>query len=191
VTYSKKWQEQGDPWYAALGRFIVMFEWLCHEVKTCIVEAEGNFNHPGTQIQQLAFAQLEELPAGRLIGRFNEALTYLCANSPEELEILDSIAKRLKVLKDKRNNIVHGAWLVGFGDGDFSKASSRKFKRGENAPEFKPLELQAQDFDGLEAEARELADMIMIIGGCLGFFDPFAKYFRKEDATGRWRKKTQ
>ena len=168
-----------------------MFEWLCHEMKTCIIEAEGNFNHPGTQIQQLAFAELEGSTAGPLVGRFNEALTYLCASSREELEILNSITKRLKDLKDKRNDLIHGAWAVGFGDGDFSKAISRKFKRDKNGAHFKSLEFQAQELDDLEAEARELADMIMIIGGCLGFFDPFAKYFRKEDATGRWRKKTQ
>jgi hypothetical protein len=185
---SEEWHKQRDPWYAALGRFIVWFEWLCEQVRVCIISAEGNFGTPGTQ--QKALAELDELTAGRLVGKFNEALTYLCASSPEELEIIDSITKRLKELKDKRNDIIHRTWLVDFGGDDFSKAGSWKFKKTESGPQFDPLELEARDFDELIAEARELADMVMLIGALVGFLRPFAKSFRIEDGVARLRKNT-
>jgi hypothetical protein len=184
---SEEWHKQRDPWYAALGRFVVWFEWLCHQMKICIIDLEGNFNDPRTQ--QLAFAELDSFTAGKLLDRFNKAVTNWCADKPEDVQIFGNILERLGGLKDKRNDVIHRTWYVDFGGEDFSKAHGRKFRKTEGRPESKPLEWEARDFDELIAEARELAGMVGLIDPIiLGVPLSFSSVFRIEN--GMARKKT-
>jgi len=182
-----RWRKQRDPWYAALGRFVVQFEHICHRMKACIIDAEGNFNSPN---QQVAFAELDRLTAGPLLDRFKKAVAKLRSDYPDEMQIFDNISQRLEDLIDKRNDVIHRTWFVEWGEEEFSKAHSWKFKRSESGPQFKPLELEASDFDALLEEAKELTDIVLRIDGCLAIGVPFSKNFRVEDGIIRLPQKT-
>jgi hypothetical protein len=187
-----KWRLQRDPWYAALGCFVVQFEHMCHEMKLCILQAEGNFSP--IQTQNLASAELDGLVAGRLLHRFKEAATKLRSDYSEEMQILNNISERLRDLIEKRNDVIHRTWFVEYGipggEDEFSKAPSLKFKMTKSGPESKPLELEAGDFDDLQKEAKELSDIVFRIYGCLAIGRLFSKNFKVENGIVRLPQKT-
>jgi hypothetical protein len=176
----EKYREQTQDWYAALGRFIIKFEDVRDKMETAIIMI---LDHDGLRTQILAHALLADLTAYPLLQRFWSIVAELRKDDPDDLQILRDVSRRVQELIERRNDVLHRKWFIGYASPeqeDFSNVSSWKFKTTSRGTEFKPLEYTAADLSALAEQADELAKMIFMMDACLGFSIPFTKNFEVE-----------
>jgi len=185
----KLWEQQSEAWYAAIGRFVVKFEYLCHQMSTCIVFV---LHSDGLRTQNLAQALLADVTAHPLLQSFRAVVAEVRKNEADDMRILDNVSKRVETLIKQRNDVIHRTWWVGGAaskDEDL-KIHSIKFKKTKGGPEFSPRVGTVSDFNNLSSEADELSKIIFIMDGCLGLNEPFSKLFKVDgDGTVRLSEK--
>jgi hypothetical protein len=160
--------------YAAIGRFVVEFEHVCRAMEECIVGVPGK---DGLETEGLARAPLVGLPAGRLFKSFKAVVTELHKNDPEDMRILENVSKRIGDLIEKRNDVIHRTWFIGWDHSkDSSKAEGEKFKRTKRGAESQRLEVTVDQFESLSWEAEELSDIVTLVGGCMVEGFPFSMW---------------
>src|SRR5688572_14581111 len=109
----EKYEAQTQALYAAIGRFAVKFEHVCHAMHWCIttlLRAHG-LNHQG-----LENALLSGLTAEPTLTIFRSAINEARREtmSDADKKILKNICSRIKDLIETRNDIVHRTWFVGW-----------------------------------------------------------------------------
>jgi hypothetical protein len=185
-----KRREQSEAPYAAIGRFVVKFEWVCQQMTGCIIFSLGS---DGLRTQNLAWALLADLNAKPLFQSFRAVVAELRKNDASDMLILDNVSKRVDRLIEQRNDVIHRTWFIGAAseqDEDFSKVDSWKFKKTGTGAKYKPRKGSVDEFNTLSNEADELAEIIFRISACLGINKPFSKSFQvEEDGTVRLPKK--
>src|SRR5258705_1588108 len=98
-----------DKLYAAIGRFAVKFEHVCHamsSVLTAILEQNGLRNY------KLAIAVLAGVSAESLRKNLEAVLTEVISADPFEQAIVTNILKRIGRLIERRNNVIHRTWFI-------------------------------------------------------------------------------
>ncbi len=184
----EKYEKQTEELYAAIGRFAVKFEHVCHAMHSGIASIlQGD----ELQSQRFANAVLEGLTAEPLRRIFSALVAEVRGDQlvDNEKRIFANILKRITELTERRNDIIHRMWFVGWAapaDEDFSKVAGWKFANTNKGVEFRALEYTAADFDLRSVEAEELATLIDRLNGCLHLGRPFANNFLLEtDGTVR------
>jgi len=184
----EKYEQQTEQLYAAIGRFAVKFEHVCHAMHSGIASI---LQRDGLQSQRFANAVLEGLTAEPLRRIFSALVAEVRGVQlvDNEKQILANILKRITQLTESRNDIIHRMWFVGWAspaDEDFSKVAGWKFKNTNKGVEFRGLDYTAADFDSLSEQADELATLINRLVGCLFLSRPFVENFILEsDGTVR------
>ena len=77
---------------------------------------------------------------------------------------------RIQNLTEKRNDILHRMWFIGWGaskEGDCSDASSMKFDRNKSGQNIKVCKFSEAEFDLAIKEAEELTRLTTRLGVCL------------------------
>lgn len=176
--------EQEHDLYAAIGEFAVVFEQVFSAMEICV---KFTLRKDGLKTDSLAQALLAGLTADPLLQRFRAIVTELRKNDPEDMRILKNISKRAEDLIEERNDVIHRTWFIGWGyPRDFSKAKSLKFKRTKHGVELEPREDTAERFESLSRQAKELSDIVMIVGLSLATDSPFSKLLKiEQDGTVR------
>jgi len=133
----KKYEEQTEQRYAAIGRFAVKFEHVCHSMHNAIIFA---LHSHGLTNQRLANAVLEGLTAP-LRRIFGAVIAEIKADKlvGDEKKILTNVLKRIAELTESRNDVIHRMWFVGWAaetDEDFSRVGGWKFKNTSKALNF-------------------------------------------------------
>jgi hypothetical protein len=119
-AYNKNTKDQ----YEALGRFVVAFEGMVNEARSCCI----NLLESG-EISQLVVVPLHHpaLTAKPLFEIFRaliiDYLRLFCPDASEKQReafrgVLKTIAAEYNALTDIRNTLLHGTWFVGYSDKD-------------------------------------------------------------------------
>ena len=186
-----KFREQTEALYAALGRFAVNFEHVCHNMVTVVSLI---LHQDGLRSQSLANCLLADLTADALRRVFGAVVAEVRKDDNDEIRALDNVLSRTQRLTQQRNDVIHRMWFIGWASPDqedFAKASSWKFKNTKRGAEFQPREYSVAEFDELSEHADEIAAIIERMGGCIGTNKSFVRNFHIEkDGTVRLPRKT-
>jgi hypothetical protein len=182
----RKAYEQEHDLYAAIGKFVVTFEHVCTAMQQSIVGIQVK---DGLTTESLAWAPLLGLNARPLFRSFGAIVKELRKGDPDDVRILENICKRIDRLIEKRNDVIHQSWFIGWPDpkGSFN-AKGLGFKLTKRGVEFVRREATLEEFRNLSEQAAELSDIVMVVGGCLRVGFPLSKWLRvDEDGTVRTR----
>jgi hypothetical protein len=158
---------QTEELYAAIGRFAVKFEHVCHVMSSTIVLA---LQSDGLRTQSLANAVSAGLTADPLRKIFGAILAEARDDDENDKKIITNVLTRVQRLTERRNDVIHRTWFVGWAsleDQDFAGASGFKFVNTNKGVEFRDISYTVSVFDDLSAEADELSDIIQRMSGCL------------------------
>lgn len=180
-----QFDRQTEEIYAAIGRFAVNFEHVCHAMETTLHQLLAVH---GLQSGGLANAILAGLTAEPLLKIFRAAIMEVRRGEMDSTDekILRNVVKRVTTLTETRNDIIHRMWFVGWAaptDTDFSTVDGWKFKNTAAGAELRPLRYTTTDFDSWSKEAQELTRIVQRMGGCLMLDRPFRLNFQV-DADG-------
>jgi len=101
-------------------------------------------------------------------------------NDAADERIVDNILKRVQLLIERRNDVLHRVWFVGVAlvdQTEFDRVASLRFKNTNRSPEFKRLKYSMEDFDRLSDEAEELKGLIDRLDACLVSTEPYSTDF--------------
>lgn len=164
----KKHKEQTDDIYRSIGQFCVRFELFIHQVGVgiqMILSQKGGLSN-----QQLSQIIIAEQTAQPLISILQSMVATVCNLSSDEEKICKALFKRMKILIENRNIIVHSTWFVGWAsseDTDFSKVSGTKAARTATGIQHKAQKFTAEDFDKLGLECLEMNKLVTRLWACV------------------------
>jgi hypothetical protein len=173
-AYDQNRKEQ----YAALGRFVEAFEALVNEAREGCLEimlggglakihhAEIVFHH-----QAMTAKPLFEILRAMIAEIIKDP------NAPEYAEreafgqVLKQINKEYMNLANKRNNLLHGTWFIGYSspdDPDSKTFQIRKFRSGHYGLKQLELPAEAAELDALTIRCIAARDWLSLLCACLG-----------------------
>ena len=164
-----KYARQTNEIYREIGRFTVKFEHISFAMQMGIQQILGR---SGLANQQLAHIILAEQTAYPLKSMLQAMIAETGNLDKTDLIIADKIFKQLGVLIEKRNNIIHSTWFVGWAseeDTNFSEVDSRKLSRGKTGAGIKKFDYTASDFTLLSDECEVITKMINRLWAIVSF----------------------
>lgn len=177
----KKLKEQSDELYRSYGEFSVKFEHVCHAIHTAMVFM---LQMDGLKNQQVAQVLLAGHTADPLRSLFSALVAETQRLDQTDKKILDSVLKRFQALTERRNDIIHGTWFIGWAsatDTDFSVASGHKHHRSNKGASSKTFSYSPADFQALAKEAEALAAIFHRLNGCFVGSHAVSKNFRVDE----------
>lgn len=152
------WKQQTEEIYRGIGEFVVKFEVVCFSMSLCVQAMLERSGLKNQQISQVLLAGLTAEPLRTLFGALAAETNWL---SEEERDKLKSILSGFQRLTEKRNDIVHGTWLLDFGNyashqSDFGKAIGFKYHKNKNGVATKTQAETASELNAHIDEAIEL-----------------------------------
>ena len=153
--------------YANIGEFVVKFEHVCNAMRTAITFMLHN---QGLKNQQVTSILLAGYTAESLRTLFESLIGELIKTNDIEKKIIKNIFSRIKELTEKRNDVVHSTWYIGWGNEhtqDFSEAPGHKLHRNKKGVSLKIFRYKAEDFSKLAEKADKLSSLVMRLHGCI------------------------
>jgi hypothetical protein len=163
----KKYEEQTDELYAAIGRFSVKFEHVCWAMHSGILSM---LELAGLRNQRVGQAVLAGLTAEPLKTMFRAVLAECCKDRLDDAEqkIIADVMKRVGSLIESRNDIIHRTWFVGWApesQKDFSTVIGANDRNTARGIEIRSLSWNQADFDRLSEEADEMTKLVNRLWG--------------------------
>ena len=153
-------KQQTDDIYRAIGRFSVKFEQLVQAMTFGIVFL---LSKNGLKNQQLAHVMMADLTAYPIKSIFGSMIAESVVLNDRERRIVDLILKRVQGLIDKRNDIVHSTWSVGWAATDavkFDTVGGYKLTRGRAGARAKSFTFKSGDFDKFSLECDDVKELV-------------------------------
>jgi hypothetical protein len=116
--------------YEAIGRFIAEFSTIMFALEDDIITVLG-----GNTTQRFTRALLAEITAAPLLRAWRSVIFEAHKPPKDEQAAVDALADEVTQLIEVRNEIAHGAWLVGYGNEetkDWSEASLWKVRNSRD-----------------------------------------------------------
>ena len=152
--------------YAAIGEFAVKFEQICFALHTTILFI---LHGEGLRNQQVGRAVLAGLTAEPLASTFAASVVEAKELDDDDKKVIKIALKRFKSLTERRNEIIHGSWFIGWaskGQTDFSEMRGLKQGRSQKGVTAKSLETTVEEFQEHIKESEDLAKIIWRLHGC-------------------------
>jgi hypothetical protein len=166
VDRQAKYETQTAQLYAGLGEFVAQFEQLIFAMRYILPMAFGGGRETNGLIAP-AYAELTADPLRRVFGSTMAIAIDQSALSAEEKAVghtvLRSITKRIQTLTEKRNEIVHGTWFIGWASAeqsDFSTASGFKPKNTKEGVAHTNISRTREGFDDLIMDCLEASCLV-------------------------------
>lgn len=160
------YEKQTAQLYAGLGEFVAQFEQMIFAMRYVLPMAFGG-GRDLTALIAPAYAELTADPLRRVFGATMAIAIDQSQLPPEEkavgYKVLKGIVKRVQTLTEKRNEIVHGTWFIGWASSDqtdFSKASGFKPKNTKDGVSHKNISRTRADFDDLIIDCLEASCLV-------------------------------
>jgi hypothetical protein len=163
------WKHDTDVLYRSIGEFVVTFEHGCLAIQKCIIAL---FNNSGLKNQKVTHIVLAGLTAEPLRTLFESLVGELVQIGESERKIIRNAVNRFQTLTQRRNDIIHSTWFIGYGNEgttDFSEASGVKYHKDKSGAAVKSFRHTAENFSELTSEAQALAQIFERINMCLAF----------------------
>lgn len=163
----QKYDEQTEDLYAAIGRFAVEFEHVCHRMRVIIMTILGKEGLANDKVMQILLSEQTAEPLrGVVVSLIYETQTL----SDTDRKIVHKILKEIQDLTKLRNDVIHGTWFIGWvssDDTEFTDALGIKFKKDKDGVATKNFSWKKNDFDELTEKAKELTNLLARLSGCI------------------------
>lgn len=158
---------QTEALYAGLGAFVAAFEMIVHCMRTRLM-----FTLTRTGLdQQLITPAFAELTATPLLSVYQTTISTAIKKSLSHdeqekkagQEILINVCNRIRKMIERRNEIVHGTWFIGWASADqmdFGEADGFKPKNKKDGIKHEDISCTRADFDDLVDQCNQLADLV-------------------------------
>jgi hypothetical protein len=182
--------------FEILGRFVQAFELMVDAVRTgCILITTWTakqqrlmnivFHHKGVSADAL-FDMYRAMMA-EILGDPETKMDP--TDNAVTLAVLGNLANRYKALLNKRNDMLHGTWRIGWfsaEDTDFQSIWMHKFKATKGGLLIDHPARNVDDIKALITEFEEIEDIVRRLTGCFLFRDTvnIARNFKKDGE--RW-----
>jgi len=166
---SKKYEDQTEDLYAALGKFAVEFEHVCNYLRLIIMAILSKEGLDNEKVMQILLADQTAEPLRALMMSLIAETHKL---SETDQNIVNKITNRVQKLTKKRNDVLHGTWFIGWastGDEDFTNAAGVKFKKDKKGDATKSINWKVKDFNYLITEAVEVWNLLAWLNRCISF----------------------
>lgn len=160
-------REQTDDLYRAIGKFAVKFEHLVFSMRLGIGFI---LSKHGLADQQLSNIMLAELTAQPMKNILASMIPQIMELSDTDKHILKSILKRVQFLIDKRNEIIHSTWFVGWArttDTEFDTVHGYKLTREKSGIGAKSFRFRSEDFDKFSDDCDLVAHLVKTLWGAV------------------------
>jgi len=161
------YKNQTKELYASLGKFMVKFELVCHNMRVAITFILDN---SGLKNQQVANIILTGQTAEPLKSILRSLIGETVQLNENEQKVIKNIFGRIQQLIENRNNIVHGTWFIGWSNDamtDFSEASGFKLYKNKDGSATKIYRNKKEDFEKLSKEAEIISELVLRLDGCI------------------------
>jgi hypothetical protein len=169
--------------YEALGRFVEAFELMVHEARVDCINMLS-YDLPAGKPKLIAIPFYHQVfSAGPLFDVFRAVLREIIDDPQYQTKhdltkshveqfsgVLKAIATEYETLSNKRNNLLHGTWFVGYRGHDNPNAESfqvRKYATSADGLVAKDLPTTAPELDVLRIRCEETRTWIGTVYGCL------------------------
>jgi hypothetical protein len=159
---------QTEELYRVIGKFVVKFEHVCHSIQIAIIFM---LHQAGLQDQKqrVAHVILAGQTAEPLKSLFSSLVAETQSLDDSDKKIVANAVKRFELLTERRNEIIHSTWFIGWGNSettDFSTATGFKYHKNKQGGAVKSFAKTVDDFSTLIDEASELAQIFHRLNGC-------------------------
>lgn len=157
---------QMDELHRAIGEFVVAFETITHQQYSCILWLLASAGLNDQQIVQILLSGKNAEPLRQLL---QSLLGHMRPSNVAEEAIVKNILDRHKSLIERRNEVVHGTWHIGWGNEhttDWGEAAGFKLGKDKDGAKVKGFKYRVEDFEELAREAKELAKAYFRLSGC-------------------------
>jgi hypothetical protein len=168
--------------YSNIGEFVVKFEHVCHAMQTAITFL---MHDQGLQNQQVANILLAGYTADPLRTLFESLIGEVVKPNDNERKIIKNIFTRIQKLTEKRNDVVHSTWYIGWGNEqtqDFSEAPGHRLHKNKQGAALKAFKYKAEDFSAFVEESERLSSLVMRLHGCITGGFSIEKNFKTNEA---------
>jgi len=164
--------------YAALGRFVEAFEALVNEARDGCIEIIIGNDDTKAYLAEIAFHH-QAMTAKPLFEILQAMIAEIIKDpsAPEFAEreafgqVLKQINKEYMDLANKRNNLLHGTWFIGYtspDDPDSKTFQIRKFTTSQDGLKKLELPTEAAELDALTVRCIAARDWLSLLCACLG-----------------------
>lgn len=163
----EKFEKQTGELYQAIGKCAVKFEHVTFTLQQAITFL---LHKGGLQNQRLTHVLLADLTASPLKSIFQAMIPESYPLSGEEQTICDKIFVRTQKLIERRNEIIHSTWFVGWAsptDTDFSEVAGTKQARGKRGADYKNFNHTAMTFEVFARECEQVGDLLRLLSACV------------------------
>ena len=178
----KKRSTQTSELYANIGKSIVEFEHLCRAMQSAITFI---LQRQGLQNQHVTNILLAGLTASPLQSLLESLIGELVELNDNEKKIVKNIFSRIQKIIERRNNIAHSTWFIGYGSRateDFSETSGFKLHKNKQGSKSKIFNYKAADFLDFSKEAKKLSGLIGKLDGCINLEFSIENHFEINEA---------
>lgn len=161
------YENQTNELYASLGKCLVKFELVCHNMRAAIIFILDDY---GLKNQQVANIMLAGHTAEPLRSILLSLIGETVSLNKNEKEIIKNIFARIQQLIGSRNDIVHSMWFIGWSNDtmiDFSEASGYKLHKNKDGSVTKIFKYTKEDFEKLSKEAEILSQLVLRLYECI------------------------
>lgn len=170
--------------HQAIGEFAVAFENISHQQLRCIEVLLESAGLRDQRVMQILFADYTSEPMRVML---QSLIGQLRPPDASEKTILKNLFVRHQKLISRRNEVMHGTWMMGYGNEqttDWGTAFGWKLGKNKKGARVKGFNYRVEDFNELWQEAKELAKAFFRLWGCYsGGFDVKKNFEVADDAT--------
>ncbi len=159
----EKYDNQVKELYAAIGKACVDFEHVCHALRIAILQM---LQAHGLTNQKVSQVMMAELTAWPLLSIYQALIAETLELTEIEKRVCKQLCTQVDKLIQRRNEIIHATWFVGWAgcdDTDFSEASGHRWKRDKSGSEISVEKQEAKAFLLFAKECLETADHLMAL----------------------------
>jgi hypothetical protein len=181
--------------YAALGRFVEAFERMVHETRESCIELILRGGNASMNLVEIAFHHpamtakpLFEILRAMIAEIIKNPAASVYADRNEYTQVIKQINKEYIDLVNKRNNLLHGTWFIGYSSPDdpySEKFRIRKFRTTGDGLEQLELPTDVTELDELTIRCVATGDWIALVCACLGGMFAIRDRFYKTDGSPR------
>lgn len=161
------YEAQTGELYESIGKCAVKFEHVGFAMQQGITLL---LTKGGLQNQRLARVLLAELTAYPLKSILQAMIAEFVSLSSDDKAICDKVFVRVQKLIERRNDVIHSTWFVGWAhpdDTDFSMVNGHKWARGKQGADMKSAMCTSADFGMFAAECDQVSALVNRLCGCI------------------------
>ena len=170
--------------HQAIGEFAVAFEGISHQQLRCIEVLLESAGLRDERVIQILFADYTSEPMRAML---QSLIGQLRPPDESEQAILNNLFVRHQKLISRRNEVMHGTWMIGYGNQqttDWGTAFGWKLGKNKKGARVKGFNYRVEDFNKLTQEATELFKAFFRLWGCYsGGFDVGQNFDVADDGT--------